>query len=32
MDIPGEVYEHKGMIKEKLEKKEEAFTAYKKAT
>ena len=31
MDIPGEVYEHKGMIKEKLQKKEEAFTAYEKA-
>ncbi len=29
--IPAEVYEHKGMIKEKLEKKEEAFAAYKKA-
>ncbi|MBN1974503.1 MAG: tetratricopeptide repeat protein [Sedimentisphaerales bacterium] len=29
--VPAEVYEHKGMIKEKLEKKEEAFTAYKRA-
>ena len=31
MVIPGEVYEHKGMIKEKLDKKEEALTAYKRA-
>jgi tetratricopeptide (TPR) repeat protein len=31
IDVPGEVYEHKGMIKEKLDKKEEAFTAYKRA-
>ena len=31
MTIPAEVYEHKGMIKEKLEKNEEALAAYKKA-
>ncbi len=29
--IPAEVYEHKGMIKEKLEKKDEALAAYKRA-
>ena len=31
MEVPGEVYEHKGMIKEKVGKKEEALTAYKRA-
>jgi tetratricopeptide (TPR) repeat protein len=31
MTIPSEVYEHKGMIKEKLDKKEEAYSAYKRA-
>ncbi|MBN2589044.1 MAG: hypothetical protein JXA96_04220 [Sedimentisphaerales bacterium] len=31
MIIPAEVYEHKGMIKEELEKNEEALAAYKRA-
>ena len=29
--VPAEVYEHKGMIKEELGAKSEAFAAYKKA-
>ena len=29
--VPAEVYEHKGMIKERLGKNEEAFVAYKRA-
>ena len=31
MEIPAEVYEHKGMIKEKLDKKDEALSAYKRS-
>jgi len=31
MDIPWEVYEHKGMIKEELGKKDEALEAYEQA-